>query len=199
MLKSKKQKKALEDTSRGRELIDVAARVFYEHGYKSATMQNIADELGILKGGLYHYVDSKEDLLFYVIESPHREALDIVRDCEAMGGKVVDRLAALVRGQVLKLTKNYVHWNIFLNDYDSLSVEQKRLLVEDRKMYQGYLRSLLEEGQKDGSFRADLNAPLTALAILGMVNWASRWYRPDKRRTPNDIADEFVKLVLQGL
>jgi len=195
----KKKKKALEDTLRGRELIDVAARVFYEHGYKSATMQNIADELGILKGGLYHYVGSKEDLLYYVIESPHREALDLVHDCQAMGGDVVGRLAALVRGQVLKLTKNYIHWNIFLNDYESLNEEQKRHLVEDRKTYQGYLRSLIEEGQANGSFRADLDPPLASLAILGMVNWASRWYRPDERRTPEDIADEFVKLVLKGL
>ena len=195
----KKKKKALEDTLRGRELIDVAARVFYEHGYKSATMQNIADELGILKGGLYHYVGSKEDLLYYVIESPHREALDLVHDCQAMGGDVVGRLAALVRGQVLKLTKNYIHWNIFLNHYEPLNEQHKRHLVEDRKTYQGYLRSLIEEGQANGSFRADLDPPLASLAILGMVNWASRWYRPDERRTPEDIADEFVKLVLKGL
>lgn len=196
---NKKKKKAIEDTLRGRELIDVAARVFYEHGYKSATMQNIADELGILKGGLYHYVGSKEDLLYYVIESPHREALDLVRECQSMGGNVVERLAALVRGQILKLTKNYIHWNIFLNDYESLNDEQKRHLVEDRKTYQGYMRSLIEEGQRAGSFRADLDPPLASLAILGMVNWASRWYRPDERRTPDDIADEFVKLVLKGL
>ncbi len=195
----KKKKKALDDTLRGRELIDVAARVFYEHGYKSATMQNIADELGILKGGLYHYVGSKEDLLYYVIESPHREALDLVRECQAMGGDVVTRLAALVRGQVLKLTKNYIHWHIFLNDYESLNEEQKRHLVEERKTYQGYLRSLIEEGQAQGSFRADLDPPLVSLAILGMVNWASRWYRPDERRTPDEIADEFVALVFKGL
>jgi len=97
------------------------------------------------------------------------------------------------------VTKNYIHWNIFLNDYESLNEEQKRHLVEERKTYQGYLRSLIEEGQAQGSFRADLDPPLVSLAILGMVNWASRWYRPDERRTPDEIADEFVALVFKGL
>ena len=193
------KKKAIGDTARGKELVDLAARVFYEHGFKGATMQNIADELGILKGGLYHYVGSKEDLLYHVIESPHREALDLVHECQAMGGDVVDRLSALVRGQVLRLTKNYIHWHIFLNDYDSLKEDQKRHLVEERKTYQGYLHSLIEEGQSKGVFRKDMDASLASLAILGMVNWASRWYRPDNRRSPDEIADEFVTLVLKGL
>jgi len=193
------KKKALEDTLRGGELIDVAARVFYEQGYKGATMQTIADELGILKGGLYHYVNSKEDLLYHVIESPHREALDLVHECKSMGGDVVARLTALVRGQVLKLTKNYIYWHIFLNDYESLNEKQKRQLVEERKTYQGYLRSLIEEGQAQGAFRADLDPSLVSLAVLGMVNWASHWYRPDEKRSPEKIADEFVALVLRGL
>lgn len=193
------KKRELDDTSRGRELVDLAARVFYEKGFKGATMQNIADALGIIKGGLYHYIGSKEDLLYYVIESPHKEALDLVRECEAMGGDVATRLRQLIRGQILKLTKNYVNWYIFLNDYDSLNIKHKRKLVEERKMYEGYLRSLLEEGRADGTFRSDLDPSLASLAILGMVNWASHWYRPDKKRTPEDIADEFVALVFNGL
>lgn len=193
------RKKDIDDTSRGRELIHVAARIFYESGFEGATMQNIADELGILKGGLYHYVGSKEDLLYHVIESPHREALDLVRDCKAMGGDVSARLAQLIRGQILKLTKNHVHWHIFLNDYESLNNKHKRKLVEERKMYQGYLLSLIEEGKSQGVFRSDLDPSLTSLAILGMVNWASRWYRPEKRRPPEQIADEFVALIFKGL
>ena len=52
---------------REREVLDVAARLFHERGYADTSVQDIADELGILKGSLYHYIEVKEDLLFRLL------------------------------------------------------------------------------------------------------------------------------------
>ena len=61
------------------ELIEVATQVFYEKGYDGASLQDIADRLGMLKGSLYYYIQSKEDLLFDVISAVHRDGLAVVR------------------------------------------------------------------------------------------------------------------------
>src|SRR3954462_14482671 len=65
------------------EVLAAAARVFYEHGYADASVQDVAEELGILKGSLYHYISTKEDLLFRLLSETHGDVsriLDEVRD-----------------------------------------------------------------------------------------------------------------------
>src|SRR5829696_10388529 len=69
---------------RDREVLEAAARVFYERGYSDASVQDVADELGILKGSLYHYIDTKEDLLFRLLQETHDEIYKILEEVSAM-------------------------------------------------------------------------------------------------------------------
>src|ERR1700744_339601 len=69
---------------REREVLDAATKVFSSRGYADASVQDIADELGILKGSLYHYIDSKEDLLFRLLEETHDEVQTIMDEVAAM-------------------------------------------------------------------------------------------------------------------
>jgi AcrR family transcriptional regulator len=77
-------------------MIDVAARMFQERGYDATRLQDIADEVGLLKGSLYHYIDSKEDLLFRLLESVHVEVERILDEVAAVEGlSPLDPRAAL--------------------------------------------------------------------------------------------------------
>ena len=69
---------------RDREVIDAAAKVFYRRGYADASVQDIADELGILKGSLYHYIDTKEDLLFRLLSETHDDVHAILDEVAEM-------------------------------------------------------------------------------------------------------------------
>ena len=71
---------------RDEEVVAAAAKVFYERGYSAATVQDIADELGILKGSLYHYIKTKEDLLFRLFEQVHKGVEAILEDVLAVEG-----------------------------------------------------------------------------------------------------------------
>lgn len=182
------------------EVIEAAARVFSRRGFDSATIQDIADELGMLKGSLYYYITSKDDLLFEVIEQPHRQAMELVHRCRDMEGTVRDRLAALIRGHVEMLTANHIRWRVFLNDFGSLSELHQETLREERRSFEQFLLELLEKGRADGSFRQDLNPSLTARALLGMVNWTAQWYRPETGHdSVDDIAAAYIQLATQGV
>lgn len=192
--------RALRPGGRNDEVVAAAAKVFYERGYSAATIQDVADELGILKGSLYHYIKSKHDLLYAVVEGPHREALDLVERCRQIEGTVSERLEALIRGHVEMLTANHVHWTVFLNDFSALTSEQQGALREERRSFEDFLRQLLVAGCEGGEFRHDLDADRTALALLGMVNWASKWYRPGGPLGDVDaIVDAFCALALHGV
>src|ERR1043165_9694593 len=78
------------------ELIEVATDVFYAKGYDAASLQDIADRLGMLKGSLYYYIQSKEDLLYDVIKTVHEEGLANIESLAAGDGDAVERLRHVI-------------------------------------------------------------------------------------------------------
>src|SRR4051812_4368664 len=86
---------------RDEEVLDAAARVFARRGYADASVQDVADELGILKGSLYHYIRAKEDLLFWLLEAVHGDVQQILAEVAAEEGLAPpDRIALYVQRQV---------------------------------------------------------------------------------------------------
>ena len=81
---------------RDREVIEVATRIFWEKGYSGTSVQDVADALGMLKGSLYYYIDSKEDLLERIFEDSHDEVRGIAAGILAMPGPATERLRTLL-------------------------------------------------------------------------------------------------------
>src|SRR5437764_13543645 len=91
---------------RGREVFEAAARVFHEKGYESATIQDIADEVGLLKGSLYHYFRSKEDLLFEMIQGAHEDAFANLAQMDDIEGGPLQKARAFVTLLVTFVAEN---------------------------------------------------------------------------------------------
>jgi hypothetical protein len=60
------------------------------------------------------------------------------------------------------------------------------------------IRRLLREGREDGSIR-ETDPKMTAFALAGALNWIAHWYRSDASLKPDEIADRFVSLFVEGL
>lgn len=181
------------------EVIDAAARIFHAKGYSAASIQDVADELGILKGSLYHYIDSKQDLLFAIIEDVHRRTMDELEQWLTLEGGTLVRLRAFLHGQVLTYCRNVQRVGVFLQDLRSLSEEQQTRILAERDRYDRVVRDLIRAGQAEGVIDREVDAKLAAMAIFGMLNWISTWWRPDGPSTPEQVAYEFTDLVLAGL
>lgn len=185
------------DDGRWQELLDTAARIFARKGYKSATLQDIADEFGVLKGSLYHYIRSKDDLLYEVIRSVLEAGLARLREQAALELDPVERLRAIVRAHVLHLVDNLVGTTVLLHEFTQLSPE--RQAATPISEYRGVLQEQVAAARCDARVRADIDPELSALAILGAMNWVYRWYHPDGSRSPYEIADYFAATLVDGL
>ena len=107
---------------RDAEVLDAAARVFYERGYSDASVQDVADELGILKGSLYHYIDTKEDLLFRLLQETHDEIYEILEEVAAMQGlNPIDQLEVYIRRQVEYNIDNLLRVSVYYHDLERLT------------------------------------------------------------------------------
>ena len=106
---------------RRREILDAAAQVFYEKGYEAASTRDIAESVGLLKGSLYYYIDSKEDFLFEIIKEQHDGALAALERVRQSEGDALVRMAALIETHVDFFTSNLAAAVIYFREFRSLS------------------------------------------------------------------------------
>ena len=184
---------------RQQEVLEAAARVFHEKGYESTSIQDIAEAVGILKGSLYYYIRSKEDLLYEIIQSAHEEALANVERVAAMEADALTKIRAFVTSHVTFNAENLVRMGVFFHDFRSLSDERRRAIVEARDVYDETLRGVIRQGQEEETVCPEIDPKMAAMAVMGMLNWIYQWYTPDGRRSAREIADEFADLVVAGV
>jgi AcrR family transcriptional regulator len=184
---------------RQQEVLDAASRVFHEKGYESTSIQDIAEEVGILKGSLYYYIRSKEDLLYEILQSVHEDALANIERVDDVEGDPLAKIRAFVTAHLTFNAENLTRMGVFFHDFRSLSDERRRVIIEARDIYDERLRSLLRQGQKAGVVCPDLDAKIAAIGVMGMVNWIYQWYRPGGSRTIAQLAEGFADFVVAGL
>ena len=181
------------------EVISAAVKVFYQRGYSDSTVQDVANELGILKGSLYHYIKTKEDLLFRVLESVHEDMHGIAEDVAARGGTPLGQLERYVRDQVNYNMDNIERISVYYHDMDKLTGERLDKVRKDRREHSRFVTSLIEAAQSDGSIES-VRAPwLLSNCVFATIIWTYRWYRPGKDISKQDVADVCSGYALRGI
>ncbi|GAA4790365.1 TetR/AcrR family transcriptional regulator [Actinomycetospora chlora] len=181
------------------QLLEVATQVFYEKGYDGASLQDIADRLGMLKGSLYYYIQSKEDLLFEVISEVHREGFAVVSSAAAGPGDPLDRLERTIRAHVEHACRNLVPTAVFLHELASLPTPRREAILGSGHAYQGVFRDLVAEARREGLVRDGVDPRVAGLSILGSTNWVYRWFRPDGPSTPEEIGVQLAAMAVHGV
>jgi TetR/AcrR family transcriptional regulator, cholesterol catabolism regulator len=194
MSKSKKTLPAKEQ-----EIIAVAARLFKEKGYRATTLEDIAAAVGMLKGSLYYYIRSKEELLYLVVRDPIRQAYNKLEEIVKSDAPVQVKIAQAITNHMTLFHQHYPHIAVYLHDFHHLLQKLEKNAIETPKHYQRLWAELLQQGVNTGELRYDLDTKVTGYAILGMCNWIYRWYNPHGALAAEDIAAIFTKLILEGL
>ena len=185
----------IDASGRLKQILDVGADLFYRKGYEATSTKDIAEMSGLLKGSLYHYVKSKEEILFLVLSAVHGSILRMAEPVFASNESADTRLAHLARRHVEFNTRNSVWTGVFYQDFRSLTGPYRESVLGFRDQYEYRVRTLIIDGQSEGCLRRDIDPKLIAFFVLGAVNSIHRWYRPDLALTPSDIAERFADLV----
>lgn len=183
------------------QVIEAAARVFASKGYEAARLEDIAAELGILKGSLYYHAASKAELFFLVNCKRLACLIEGIEQIAVSNATPVEKLAAAIRAHLAHLDRHYPESSHWFTDPLSpgstagQKAERRRL----SRAYEAALRRLVEAGIAAGEFRTGLDPKVATLGILGMCNWMTRWYHQDGRLSVDEIGDTLVSLALGGL
>ena len=178
-------------------IVHAAARAFRQRGYHNTSLDDIAAALNVTKPTVYHYVGSKEALLFECF----RAGVDLIRaafaEASEGGLDARTRLAAVVRRYVEAMTSEFGWCMVRAEDQDLGPALSREIKVVKSEIDQG-LRRLLREGIADGSIR-DCDAKMTAFALAGALNWIAHWHRDSEALSPTQIADRFLDIFDLGL
>lgn len=185
-------------TNRQKEIALAAVKLFEQKGYHATSVQDIADEVGLQKGSLYHYIHSKEDLLLQIAHeaiSEFNTNLEQVIDGEDSAEM---KLIKAIENHLTVSTSNLETTTVLLREAFSLGDETHQVIQDLTDQYVNLWTQLLNEGIERGEFKVE-EPKVVALAILGSCNWVYRWYRQSGLLSAREVAAVFSQLFLRGV
>ena len=187
---------ALGHMGRYEEILAAAGRLFSERGYHATSVREIARQLDLQGGSLYAHIDSKEEVLFQIVERAAHRFSEVVQSLPEGDARV--RICAFVRGHLRVIVEELPYATVFFHEWKFLSEPYKDRVRRLRDAYETALKGLIEEGVREGVFRVE-DSDLAAKFVLGALNWVYQWYRPGGRLGPEELAQGFCPLVLGAL
>lgn len=183
---------------RRREVIAAAARLFAERGYQETSMSELTAATGLAAGGLYHYIESKDELLISICDELLDPLLVQAREIVATAAAPAEQLRALLHAWLAHIASHRDHMLVFAQERHVIEREpQWRRVRAQRKAFEKLLDDVLARGEADGTMRFE-DRGFTLMTLLGMVNYTPQWLNPRGRLSPAQIADGYCDLVLRA-
>ena len=175
---------------RQQEVVTTAAALFARRGFQATSMDELSDATGLGSGGLYHYIGSKQRLLFEIFQQLMDPLLAQAAEIEASDATPEEQLRALVRAWVAHVETHLDHMAVFAQERHSIEHEPEWEQVRaSRDGFEAIVeRRLAAVGLTDR---------LTLFALLGMVNHTATWVRPGGRLSADEIADGYCDMLLR--
>ena len=181
-------------------VMEAAVAVMSERGYSATSIQEVADRVGVLKGSLYHYFSSKEELLFRILEESHQQNNEIVARTSALGLSPFEELLEYLRQSTKWYLDNVERANIFFTESRHLTGDR---LIEAQKMgrnFERYVQGLVAVSQADGDVRGDVDHRIISRYVLGSINSVRMWpTRKGKPLKDEELVNAFVDLTRSAI
>lgn len=192
-------RRRMSSSERRQQVVSEAATLFDEVGYHGANMDDLASRVGVAKPTLYHYFQSKDQIL----QAIHEEFIDFLlerHDERAAAEEQEPHLLILaIMTDVLGLMETHRgHVRVFFEHHRQLPEEAKAPIRLKRVRYQRIVEDLVTAGIEHGTFRP-VDPTLAMLAMFGMCNWAYQWYRPGGTLRPHHVAEHFWSFLVSGI
>jgi AcrR family transcriptional regulator len=180
------------------DILEAAAQVFRQKGFHGASMSDIAEAVHLQKASLYHHVSSKQEILLELLDQALKLLNERISAIASQALPADQKLRRMISEYLQILDENLDLAAVLLFEHRALERRQHARHVPSRDKFEQLWRNVLAEGVEAGVFQCE-DVPLTARALLGLMNWTITWYRSDGEKTIQQIADDYSNLLLNGL
>jgi len=182
------------------EILRTAARLFQQRGYDATSMNDVAAALKLSKGGLYHHFQSKDEILFNIMNHAMDITQERVVNAVATIAEPEDRLRALIRLHIeVVLSPRDREITVMLHENHPLPPALRKRINARKKEYVHFLENLIAQVQKPRQPRGKVSPRAAAFALLGMINWIYQWYKPEGELQAQTLVPQFTDLLFGGI
>lgn len=182
-----------------RDQILVAAEgLFARHGFPTTSVRDIADALGIQAGSLYAHIETKEDLLWEIVNAAADRFFAAAEPIAASDLLPIEKLRRVMAAHVGVITDSTASASVYSTQWRHLTEPRRNAFAARRDAYEEIVRRLVHDCIREGTF-ADVDEKFATLLILSSMNWIYQWYRPDGPMAPEEIAAKLTDMLFRGL
>ncbi|MCQ1999183.1 TetR/AcrR family transcriptional regulator [Arthrobacter zhaoxinii] len=181
------------------ELTRTSVELFARQGYAKTSVQQIVDAAGVTKGALYHYFNSKDDLLFDIYDRILTLQRQHLTEIIGRGLPAVETMRLVCEDVVMTSIDWIREGSVFFRSQHMLSEDRQEEVKRRRREYNDTFTALLVRGQNDGVFRTDLPIPVLAANFFSDPHYLSYWYSPGGSISREQAAAQLTELYLAGL
>ena len=190
------------------EILRTAARLFQQRGYDATSMNDVAAALKLSKGGLYHHFQSKDEILFEIMNHAMEITQErVINPVRGIAG-AQERLRALIRLHIeAVLNPRDREITVMLHENHPLPPGLRKRINARKKEYVHFLEGLIAEVQREAQKELSrtrgvsgrVSPRAAAFALLGMINWIYQWYKPEGDLQAQNLVPQFTELVFGGI
>ena len=187
-----------DSTTRISDVVLRAAGLIRDQGFEATTVNDICRVTGLTKGGLYHYIKSKRDLLYRIMkhgmEQLEVDVVDAARGIE----DPEQQLREVIRLHVQNIYKDRGTIGILTNEDEGLEPAHREEILRRKRAYFDFVRGVVDRLHAAGGI-ADVDLNVATFNILAQILFFPRWYRPNGAMSPEDIANQIAETAIRGL
>jgi AcrR family transcriptional regulator len=178
-------------------VLEHAARIFCEKGYEGASMRDLSRASGMSLAGLYHYCESKEELLYLIQKHTFRSIIERLRERLDASTDPEERVRIFIENHLEYFLANKEAMKVLSHEDETLKEARGAEVRAIKREYYRICFDLLEELKQDKGLQ--FSGRLAVLSLFGMMNWFYTWHNPRTDANAKALADEMSGIFLYGV
>jgi AcrR family transcriptional regulator len=186
------------DISRKDVIVQAAANLFLEKGYKAASMRDLAERVGVEAASLYNHIRSKTELLHDICFAVANRYWEHMSQVEATDSSTISKIEALLRFQINQMIYNYAEVHVSDREWRHLAEPYLSNYQTQRRNYRKRFAALVEKGIEQGQIK-NIDAPTAVLIMLHAISGIESWHRSKQKISDEALEENMITIMLDGL
>ncbi len=180
------------------QILEVAAELIAERGFKTVTSEDISAAMGFTKSIIYYYFENKNEILWRIFEKIDRTYSGSLEHALTAGGSPEKVLADIMRAHCTNVMTHKSWATIYNRDEHELGEAQRKIVSANKRKYNKQVEEVYKSGVAAGKLKP--GSPTVAVAcMLGACNWTYTWFKPTGPLSAQEIADRFATQLIDGV
>jgi AcrR family transcriptional regulator len=187
--------------TRWEQILRAAANEFYEKGFKGARLQDIASRVGLLTGSLYYYIESKENLLFELVDTAFRESLEATAEQPGFAASSAPVRLDRFIGRLLRVIEGTEFASVVVVQRDREFLTPPHRAQVDAMQFElhSHVSGIIKDGVARGEFDPDVDVDMATSSLFALLTVTAEWAGHSESVGWNDIAAWYSRLFLRAL